>query len=146
MKVELIILQSVEEYKSAYEEHFVNCEIFLGEIPILFDIKSFDHIFYEPGKLGSEYRFSTRRAKRMLFIKQILSQAVEIEIMHEADRGTFAIFCLDLECVVYLRARPGTGGLQIGSFFDFGENHTKMYHKQKKKCEPITLQEIRKML
>jgi len=44
---------------------------------------------------------------------------------------------------MYLRIRPGRKLFQVGTFFDFGKDHTKMYLKQKKKCIKITLQEIK---
>ncbi len=71
MKVELLILGSEAEYRRAYFDHFIIIKHFLGDIPILFDKKSFDHIFYEPEKENAGgYKFSKRRAKRMLFIKK----------------------------------------------------------------------------
>ena len=143
-KVEIIILKTEEEYKSEYKKLYLNSGVFLIDIPVEFTESDFNHIFYEPGKEGSGYVFSERRAKRMYFIKAILSGDFNIEIMYEIDRGTIVLFCLDLECVVYLRNRPGSGKLQVGTFFDFGRDHTKMYQKQKRKCEPITLSEIRK--
>ncbi len=82
----------------------------------------------------------------MYFIKAILSGKPDIEIMFESDRRTIALFCKDLECVMYLRIRPRSGTLQVGTFFDFGKDHTKMYKKQKKKCVPITIEEIKEKM
>ncbi|VAX34684.1 hypothetical protein MNBD_NITROSPIRAE03-279 [hydrothermal vent metagenome] len=82
----------------------------------------------------------------MSFMKEILSDEIDIEIMFEPDRETIALFCIDLECVMYLRIRPSSGTLQVGTFFDFGKNHSKMYKKQKKKCEPITVEAIREKM
>ncbi|MEK9165502.1 MAG: hypothetical protein AAB525_01415 [Patescibacteria group bacterium] len=145
-KIELIILQSEEKYRQEYLKTYVSANFYLIDIPVIFSAQDFDHIFFEPSKEGTEYIFSPRRAKRMYFIKAILSEKLNIEMMYEPDRETIALFCLDLECVMYLRIRPGTGSLQVGTFFDFGRDHTKMYLKQKKKCVPITLQEIKKNL
>ncbi len=138
--VELIILDSEEEYRQEYINVFIKGEqCFLRNIPVVFDEKSFGHIFFEPAdETDKKGKFSSRRAKKMHFIKAMLREKVEIEIMHEVDRGTIAVFCVDLDCVMYLRNRVGTGKLQIGSFFDFGRDHSKMYEKQKKKCVPIT--------
>lgn len=115
-------------------------------MPVYFDKQSFDHIFYEKDIGGKNEFFSKRRAKKMLFIKAVLSGKLSIEIMDQPDRGTFAIFCVDLDCVIYLRSRVGTGRLQVCTFFDFGEKRTKHYERQKKKCIPITLQEIKNKL
>ncbi len=76
-------------------------------------------------------------------MKALLSGEIDIEIMFEPDRGTIALFCEDLECVMYLRIRPGTGTLQVGSFFDFGRDHTKMLNRQKRKCVPLTAEELK---
>lgn len=141
-KIEIILLAGEIEYRELYETTFVGGNFCVGDIPVSFDVKDFDHIFFEPRKNG-EYEFSLRRAKRMMFIREILSGTLHTELMYEEDRGTFAIFCRDLECVVYLRSRIGSGHLQIGTFFDFGKDHDKMYQKQKKKCIEITLQEMR---
>lgn len=144
-KVEIIILEDKNQYRDFYNNTFIGRDFFIGDIPISLIDKDFDHIFFEPSK-GGEYRFSSRRAKRMLFIKEILLGNFSTELMYENDSGTFAIFCYDLECVVYLRSRIGSGRLQIGTFFDFGKNHEKMYLKQKKKCTKITLQELKDKL
>jgi len=142
-KVELVLLNSEKEYRQEYLKNYLNNNFFLGDIPVIFSEKDFDHIFFEPGKEGCDNVFSKRRAKRMYFMKSILSGELDIEIMYETDRGTIALFCLDLECVMYLRNRPGSKSFQVGTFFDFGKDHTKMYLKQKKKCVKITLQEIK---
>ena len=144
-KVELVILHSEEEYRGFYKESFIKKDYLFYDIPVSFHEKDFDHIFFEPSR-NNGYRFSKRRAKRMLFIKEMLGCSVDIELMYQNDRGTFAIFCNDLECVLYLRARPGSGKLQIGTFFDFGKNHEKMYLKKKKKCIPITPHELKDKL
>lgn len=144
-KAEIIIFEEEMQYREFYNKIFANGEFFIGDVSVSFDEKDFDHIFFEPGKNASN-RFSVRRAKRMLFIKEILSGKFDTELMYEEDRGTFAIFCHDLECVVYLRSRVGSGKLQIGTFFDFGKSHEKMYLKQKKKCIEITLQELKNKL
>jgi len=144
-KAEIIILEDEEQYRNFYNETFIDKAFFIGDIPISFIEKDFDHIFFEPCK-GGEYRFSARRAKRMLFIREILVGNFDTELMYENDRGTFAIFCYDLECVIYLRSRAGSGKLQMGTFFDFGKDHKKMYLKQKKKCTKITLQELKDKL
>ena len=143
--VEIIVFDSQEEYRQEYLDVFVNGESFmLRGIPVVFDEKSFDHIFFEPDSdADKKGRFSARRAKKMHFIKAMLLEKVQIEIMHEPDRGTIAIFCVDLDCVMYLRNRVGTGKLQIGSFFDFGRDHTQMYEKQRKKCVPIDDAELK---
>jgi len=142
-KVELILLNSEDEYRQEYLKNYLDSDFFLEDIPVVFSDKDFDHIFFEPDKEENGYAFSRRRAKRMYFMKAILSGELDIEIMYETDRGTIALFCLDLECVMYLRIRPGSGSFQVGTFFDFGKDHTKMYLKQKKKCIKITLQEIK---
>jgi len=138
--IPIILLDTEEEYRREYETVFVLGGPFaLRNIPVSFDIKSFDHIFYEPvDDTAKKGRFSHRRAKKMHFMKAILEETVSIEIMHEPERGTIAIFCVALDCVLYLRNRKGTGKLQIGSFFDFGKEHTKMYEKQHRKCIPIS--------
>ena len=143
--VEVIILDSEEEYRQEYIKVFVKGEpCFLRNIPVVFDEKSFEHIFFEPeNEADKKSRFSARRAKKMHFIKAMLREEVKIEILHEPDRGTIAVFCIDLDCVMYLRNRVGTRKLQIGTFFDFGRDHAKMYEKQKRKCVPITDEELK---
>jgi hypothetical protein len=146
-KVEFIIYNTEEEYREEFRKKYVNKNYVLEDVPVIFTENDFDHIFKEPAREGG-YRFSKRRAKRMHFMQAILSRFVEIEIMFEEETGNIAIFCMDLECVMYLRIRPGKeksqfGTFQVGTFFDFGKGHEKMCRKQKKKCSPITLQEIK---
>jgi hypothetical protein len=146
--VEIIVLGTEKEYKEKY------CELYAGkawqffDIPIIFEEASFDHIFSEPSSEGKN-TFSERRAKRMLFMGAILSGEFSIEIMYELldgkEIGNCALFCTDLECVMYLRLIPGKG-MQVSTFFDFGRNHDKMYRKQKNKCTPIALEEIKQKI
>lgn len=144
--VELVLLKSEEDYRKEYEYIYSNKIFNLYDIPVFFSDKDFNHIFYEPNSGGTEYKFSFRRAKRLNFMKEILSGEIDIEIMFQPDRETFALFCEDLECVMYLRIRPNSGMLQVGTFFDFGKDHKKMLNKQKKKCVPIALNEIKDKL
>lgn len=82
----------------------------------------------------------------MSFMQEFLSAEIDVGIMLEPDRGTIALFSLELESVMYLRIRLGSGTFQVGTFFDFGRDHSKIYKKQKRKCKPITIEEIRKMI
>ncbi|MBZ0155435.1 MAG: hypothetical protein K8I29_04365 [Alphaproteobacteria bacterium] len=141
--VELVLLKTEEGYRKEYEATYLHGTLNLRDIPVTFSAKDFDHIFFEPSGSPVGYQFSFRRARRMNFMRALLSGEIDIEIMFESDRGTIALFCEALECVMYLRIRPGTGVLQVGSFFDFGKDHTKMLRKQKKKCVPITIEELK---
>lgn len=146
--VEFLILKTEDEYKEKYRESYLKEDLLFSDIPIIFEEKTFDHMFSEPREEGKK-EFSKRRAKRLLFIKAILSGNFEIEIMYEQESGkevgNCVLFCQDLECVIYLRLIKGKG-MQVLTFFDFGRDHTKMYLKQKKKCIPITPQEIKSKL
>ncbi len=105
-------------------------------------------LIYRKALLSADTPTAWRRGS-LLFIKAILSGNFEIEIMYEQESGkeigNCALFCQDLECVIYLRLIRGKG-MQVLTFFDFGRDHTKMYLKQKKKCIPITLPEIKSKL
>ncbi len=144
-KVEIVILDTEREYRDLYRDAFLSGSLHFAGIPVSFHESDFDHIFFEPSA-GGGYVFSDRRAKRMLFIVEILAGNVIVELGYQEDRATFALFSRELECVVYLRRRSGSGALQVGTFFDFGKDHEKMYRKQKKKCVDVTLQEMRDML
>lgn len=104
-------------------------------------------MFFEPSKGGEKDGvFSKRRAKKMRFIEAMLVGEMAIEVLFEEDTGNLAVFCEDLDCVMYLRIRKGSGSLQLATFFDFGKDHTKMYTKQKQKCVPITDTQLKEML
>ena len=141
--INLILLESEEEYKSEYIETFVKGSFNLYEIPVIFSTEDFDHVFTEPELKTGERVFSTRRAKRMMFIKAILDKVAQVELAFETDTGNIAVFSKELECVIYFRIRPTTKTLQIGTFFDFGKDHSKMYKKQKQKCREITIEELK---
>lgn len=142
-EVAIIILDSVEDYRKEYQKHFVQgSHTLFGEFTVVFYEKDFDHIFSEPEKDTNERRFSIRRAKKMHFMKALLSGDLTIEIMFEESSGNIAIFSTDLDCVMYLRILPGKRELQVMTFFDFGRDYTKMYRKQHVKCVPITKEEI----
>lgn len=141
--INLILLENEEQYRREYTETFVNKNFNLYEVPVIFSMEDFEHIFTEPESKTGQRTFSFRRAKRMMFIKAILDGIAQIELMFETDTGNIAVFSNELECVVYLRIRPTTKTLQIGTFFDFGKDHTKMYKKQKQKCRNITVEELK---
>ena len=141
--VELIILNTPDEYRKEFEENYANSSFTLRpNVPVVFVAEDFDHIFSEPGPEGTGRVFSLRRAKKMHFMKAILSNDIGTEIMLETESGNIAVFCDALDCVMYLRIRPPTGRLQVATFFDFGKDHTKMNKKQKKKCVPISDDEL----
>ena len=145
--VEIVILPSEQEYRQEYVNVFVKGSFSFRGIPIGFDEKSFDHIFFEPeSDTSKKGRFSERRAKKMHFIRAMLAEDISVEMMYEPDRGTVAIFCAHLDCVMYLRNRFGTGKRQIGSFFDFGRDHTKMLEKQKRKCITLSEDQLRDLV
>lgn len=144
---EIIILDTEEEYLSEFNQVYVNGNYVLNTIPITFVETDFSHIFFEPSKGGiKDEVFSKRRAKKMHFIGAILGGNFDIEIMFEDQTGNIAVFCTDLDCVIYLRIRKGSGKLQLATFFDFGKEHTKMLEKQKKKCVPITDTQLQEKL
>lgn len=95
--VEVILLKTEEEYRIEYEATYLHSNSQLCGIPVGFYDRDFDHIFYEPSRSSSGYQFSMRRARRMNFMKELLSGEINIEIMFEPDRGTIALFCEDLE-------------------------------------------------
>ncbi len=142
---EIVIYDSVEEYQREFNERYVGKDFSLRGVPVTFVEKDFSHAFFEPKtqKDGGTRVFSERRAKRMRFIEIMLQELVSIEIAQENDeRGNIAVFCDDLECVMYLRPRAEVGRLWLGTFIDFGKDHGKMRDKQKRKCSPISDEQL----
>ena len=70
----------------------------------------------------------------------LLSVNTPTELLFEPSTRNYAVFCKDLDVVMYMGIRPATQSFQVKTFFDFGKNHTKMYEKQKRKC--IEIQDI----
>lgn len=138
--VPFLLLDNKEDYLTEYKNTFVNNKNYFSieGINIVFTEEDFDHIFSEPKSDKKERSFSKRRAKRMLFIKVMIENYSNYELMYEQDSGHLAIFSLDLEAVIYLIPWPKTKTLRVGTFFDFGKDHAKMYLKQKRKCIEIT--------
>jgi hypothetical protein len=142
-EVTILILDTPEEYREIYMEHYVKgTHTLLGEFIVCFFEKDFDHIFSEPQKDSKERKFSKRRAKKIHFMSSLLSGQVETEIMFEEGTGNIAVFSDDLDCVMYLRIIPEKRAFQVMTFFDFGKDYSKMYRKQHNKCIPITKEEI----
>lgn len=142
--VEILILDNKEEYQKEYESVFVGGDFYLKNLRVIFDAKGFEHIFSEPTGNGKERQFSLRRAKKIYFIKEILSGDLSIEILFEESTENIAVFCQQIDGVLYLRPTPK--GLQVMTFFDFGKDHTKMYQKQKKKCREISDEEFKAII
>lgn len=140
--VEIILLETKEEYKKEYRKIYVDANFDLFGIPVIFSKEDFDHIFSEPIKNKSQRSFSLRRAKKMMYIKALIEQITNIELTIEKETNNIVIFSTELDCVMYLRIRPETKSLQIGTFFDFGKDHEKMYKKQRIKCTTITKKEL----
>lgn len=145
-RVEILIFDSVDEYKEEYINVFVRSTYNLSGITVSFHEEDFDHIFSEPMPGDSGRVFSKRRAKKMLFMKAVIDGGVETEIMYETDSGNIAIFCRDLDCVMFLRMRKERSNLQVLTFFDFGKDHSKMLEKQRRKCKEITINDIKRLL
>lgn len=146
-RVELLLLDAEGEYREEFIKTYTHCTAShqLWGYPIVFYPEDFDHIFFEPAAKGKGREFSKRRARRLYFIREMLLGRIEREIMFESDTGNIAIFCEKLESVMYLRPRRNPPSFQIGTFFDFGRDHTKMYKKQKRKCIPISNKGIQKL-
>lgn len=141
--VEIILLDNQDEYKVEYQKVYVSCNFGLHGIQVIFSDEDFNHIFSEPNPSKTQRVFSIRRAKKMMFMKALLDGLATSELTYESSTGNIALFSQDLECVMYLRIRPKTKSLQIGTFFDFGKDHTKMYQKQRRKCKEITIRELK---
>lgn len=139
LAVPFLILDNKKDYLKEFKTLFIDIKqpFFIEGIKIIFTEEDFDHVFTEPEKNGQKRLFSKRRAKRMHFIKTIIENYSSFELMFEQDSGHLAIFSVDLESVIYLVPLPKTRTLRIGTFFDFGKEHTKMYQKQKRKCTDI---------
>ena len=146
--VEIILLPDVDTYRNKYREKYVsNNSFYLWGIAVSFDERDFDHIFYESAPGDKKKKdFSQRRARQMMFMEFLLRGDIDREVMYQPERGTIAIFCKDLDCVMYLRCRQGSEKLQIGSFFDFGKDHGKRYRSQKRKCTSVSDVELRRIL
>jgi hypothetical protein len=142
--VEIVLYENEQDYRQHYENIFADVEYVLKGLPVRYDKKSFDHIFSEPGA-DSCRQFSKRRAKKMMFMKAMLMEHVKTEIMFENDTQNFAIFCDDLDCVMYL-ALIKKEYFQVRTFFDFGKDHSKMCKKQKNKCKAISDVEFNEMI
>jgi hypothetical protein len=98
-RVEILLLDSEQDYHHQYLTSFVGKSFFLFEIPVIFTEEDFAHIFSE-AKSEAGRVFSKRRAKKMLFMEALITAAVERELVYEPDSGNFALFCADLDCVV----------------------------------------------
>lgn len=74
----LLKLNSVLEYKAHYEKHYQRSEIItFDNIRVYFGESKFGHAFYEndQGKKGAKNRFSFKRAERMDWIKETLTNS-----------------------------------------------------------------------
>lgn len=143
--VEFIVLNSEDEYRKHFEENYCSGQIFtIKGFNVIFNLNDFDHIFSEPSKGDTSIRsFSERRARRIMFMQTLLEEDTENEILFEPDYTSIAIFCLKLECVLYLRPIKNSKSFQVKTFFDFGKDTTKMYNKQRVKCVEINnLEEV----
>ena len=144
---EIIIFDTEEAYLQEFRERYLKGSFVLKSVPVSFVVEDFQHVFFEPSSGGvKDAVFSKRRAKKMRFIEVMLAESVATEVMFEQETGNLAVFCDDLDCVMCLRIRKGSGKLQLATFFDFGKDHTKMCAKQKKKCVPITDAQIKEIL
>lgn len=145
--IEIILLPDADRYRIEYAEKYLSDAKFrLWDIEVSFHEDDFDHIFYEPAKSGEKKGdFSQRRARKMMFMTFLLQDDANKEIMYQPGRGTIAIFCKDLDCVMYLRHRIGSNKLQVASFFDFGKNHSKMYENRKKSCLPVNSEQLKEI-
>lgn len=141
--IEILILDGQDEYRKEYENVFVNGFFALRGVKVIFDPKGFDHIFFEPMIDNKGCQFSFRRAKKLYFIKEVLSGDLPVEILFEESTKNIAVFCREIDCVVYLRPTPN--GFQVMTFFDFGKDHTKMYQKQRNKCREISDEEFKEI-
>src|SRR3972149_4204131 len=95
--VGLILLKTEDEYRREYEITYLHSNFHLHDIPVVFSERDFDHIFFEPSGSSIGNQFSFRRAKRMNFMKEILSGKIDSDLGDRSERHNSALFCEDLE-------------------------------------------------
>ncbi len=140
MKIDVPFLfyKKVSEFRKCFEKEFLGCNLVYKGIRVTFAKDDFKHICYEAGKGGiKKAKFGFRRARRLLFIKDVLKEKIPAELRFQPERGNYCLLCEELDFVMFLNPVSKTKTLQIGTIIHYGSGFTKAINKQKAESIPV---------
>lgn len=127
------------EFEKWFQDEFLNCQIKYRGILVTFASKDFGHICYEAGKGGvPKAQFGVRRARRLLVVKQILTEEVPADLLFEENTGNYCLLCEPLDIAVFLIPVQKDKTLQIGTIIHYGDGFTKRIKRQRESSKEVS--------
>lgn len=140
MKKQVIFLfcEKEKDFKRYFTEELLNCSLTYKGIPVTFAPDDFSHICYEKGSGDiPKSKFGIRRARRILIIKQLITEEVPSELLLEEHTGNYCLLCEPLDVAVFLVPIKTNRTLQIGTIIHYGSGFTKAIEKQRGKSKKV---------
>lgn len=136
--VAFLFCKDEDDFKKFFVEEILKDSIKYRGIPITFVEEDFKHICYEAGLGGTpKAKFGVRRARRILIIKQLLTEEIPAELLFEEHSGNYCLLCEPLDLAIFLVPIKTNQTLQIGTIIHYGEGVTKAIEKQRKKSKKV---------
>jgi len=147
VKARIINLPIIDHDKEEVFRHiFVNTylkhSITFEKYAIKFFPEDFKHLCYEYGK-GGKYKeqFSLRRARRLLFIKEICEGNIPYILIHQIQRRnkSVCVLCESIDFALFLIPKTSSQGnyFRIGTIIAYGQKVESKIAKQKANGKPI---------
>ena len=132
--VPFLFCKQDSEFLKFFEEEYIGQDLKFRDISVTFSKDDFNHICYEAGIGGvKKAKFGVRRARRVLIIKELLSENIPSELLFEESTGNYCLLCETLDLAVFLVPVKKSQTLQIGTIIHYGEGFTKAIEKQRKR-------------
>lgn len=134
--IPILNLEEVHEFREVFEQTYLNQELSFEEYPVKFFPQDFDHICFEPAS-GGQYKskFSFRRARRLLLIREICNRNVPYILIHQVERDnkSVCVLCENAEFALYLIPKQSDQGpyFRIGTIIAYGQKIESKIEKQK---------------
>jgi hypothetical protein len=139
------IIDSIDEgdYRKIFEDIYLNNSHSIQGFPIKIFREDFEHICYEPSEGGIfKGKFSLRRARKILAIKEICLVNIPFWLIHQLQREnkSVCVLCESIEFALYLVPKKSAQGFyfRIGTIIAFGKKVEEKIEKQKQKGVVLT--------
>ncbi len=132
----IITSESPEEIQEIFESTFLSMPFQFEGITLKFFPEDFKHICFEDDE-GDVYKskFSVRRARKMLAIKELCDGKIPYILIHQINREnpTVCVLAESIEFALFLVPKVSKTGkyLRIGTIICYGKNVESKIKKQK---------------
>lgn len=138
VNVPILNLKREAEFRDIFAETYLNSRITFEGFAVKIFPEDFDHICFEYAEDGKyKKKFSRRRARRLLFIREICAGKLPYILIHQIarDNKSVCVLCEAIEFAIFLVPKTSKQGnyFRVGTILAYGQRVESRIEKQKKK-------------